>query len=147
MSTNNFINKHFDSAMSIHNRCEELGLSRDYARVLTYVHVKTNEPGNEDYFDKDNLEVVEILDFMLNKKRVAFDVRIKPESQKKIRLIPKKLHSLDAHLRENYGMEIRISSELKNRRRMHSDKEYREKILAIYKKKILPFIGIKKSAA
>ena len=40
MSTDDFLAEYFNDALMIHEIAEKEGLSRDDARILTYIHVK-----------------------------------------------------------------------------------------------------------
>ena len=140
MKSNRFAEKIFKEAHQIHVLCDKLGLSKDNARLFTYIHYKISSNNYDyNYFEKEDLIEIEVLEFLLDNKKINFSSNVSPCFLQVVK-IPRKLKELDNHLRERYGMEIRIQSELMNRLRIHTDRKYKSKMMQIYKEKILPHL-------
>ncbi|MBN1982040.1 MAG: hypothetical protein JW795_10940 [Chitinivibrionales bacterium] len=141
MNTIDFIREHFDSALNIHDACDKLGLTKDDARLMTYIHCKLLQHNNDyAYFEREDKSVIEALEFLLDKKPLE---ESKDERATAIVDLPKRFIDLDVYLRDQYGMEIRIHSELLNRLRLHTDKKFCEKMMKMYREKILPCLKYK----
>ncbi len=137
IDTDDFISKNFKTAWSIHTHCEKLNLSADMTRLLTYIHFRYKNM--DESTDLIHSEISDVIDFMQNK-----NTRIFPEESicyAEIIKVPKKMKSLDLYLKENHGFETRISSELNYRARFHRDSTFRNKMMSIYREKILPCLA------
>ena len=114
-------------------------MSADDARLFVYINYKIRlYDWDYDKFIDASLEV-EAIKFLMNDKEL--DVCL--EMDKYVQVIkgaPGKLKILDNSLRDNFGMEIRIKSELLNRYRLHTEKEFCDKKLKMYRDDILQFI-------
>ncbi len=140
MNTDEFITENFDTAHKIHEQCDKLNLSTDKARLFTYIHFRLFANGEvKTPEDIDHSEIAEVIDFMQDKQQIETTL---PESicYAEVIRMPKKLKSLDNRIRHNYGMELRIHSELNNRSRFHRDEEFRERIIEVYRNKIVPYL-------
>lgn len=145
MNTVEFIREHFDSALAIHEASDKLGLSKDDARLMTYIHCQLEmHSGDYGFFEDVKSSTVEAIEFLLDKKELdpAQDERITLLNE-----IPKRLSNLDEYLRGQFGMEIRIQSELANRLLLHTNAKYRTKMLKLYREKIIPCLKYKAKTA
>jgi hypothetical protein len=97
--------------------------------------------GNYGYFEENNQLELDVLKFMMNDKEFDFGPKINKYFES-LTEIPQKLNNLDNSFRQDLGMEIRIKSELMNRYRLHLDKGYRDKMIKIYQKEIVPCLEI-----
>jgi len=147
MKTDDFLRINFDTALKIHTTTDKLGYSADYARLFTYIYFKLKDnDDNYEYFEKDNKIEIDVLQFLMNGKKLNFGPKV-DKYFKSIQTLPQTLSKLDHDLRQDLGMEIRIKSELMNRYRLHTDSTYRKKVMEIYKTKIVPSMKNQKKAA
>jgi hypothetical protein len=114
MQTSDFFKKYGLDSLKIHAVCEELGLSRDEARVYSYIHIKADESGKGlDYFRIEQPETIKALELLRGKMPDA-DIPTGPDT--------------------TYSPE----RELEDRIKMHSDPAFRDEKLAFYEQEILP---------
>jgi hypothetical protein len=118
-----------------------MGFSNDDARLYTYIHFKISLNNSKDYFDKENSQEIRALEILLQKDSE------KGPHKKKIVDIQDNIKQLDSQLRENHGMEIRISSELNKRLQFYKDADFRKRTLHTYFSKILPDLRNMKKVA
>lgn len=114
----------------IYNISEKLKLSLEETRLLTYIHTKITENKDQDYFNKNNDTEILALQIILGKKNLH-------ESN-----ISSQIEKLDFDIMCQYNIENRVSKELNNRLKLHSDTFYKEKMLAIYFENILPNLQV-----
>lgn len=134
MKTEDSISKNINTAFWIYERCENLNLSIDAARVFVYIHFRIINNLDEDI---DYSEIVKVIDFLIDNGKL--DVFSEKSMQYNIiEDIPRKMKRLDRYLPKDHGMEVRIFSELNNRVRIYRDRKYRKKMILLYRDKILP---------
>jgi hypothetical protein len=127
--TNDFVATHFNAASRIHEICEQQGFSPDDARVFTYIHFRLiKNVGNSNLSHE---ETAQVIDFIKNKEK---NRSIGPQ----LCFISQKINRLDTDIRDSFGMEYRIGSELDNRARLHRDTNYRERMMKMYRERIEP---------
>ena len=107
----------YKESILLYDKCESLGYTLDDCRILNYIHQTIRIHDDDKYFEHPNEIDEPTLRYMISDKRFL---------------------RIDAEIREQYGMERRLISELNNRLRLYTDKKYRIKMLHIYEKEILP---------
>lgn len=145
MSEEKSFESYFDSAMRIHAICSDFGLSENEARLLTYMHTKSVESGKGiEYFLNPAPEDSEALEIMLGEKKGVLNIppimSLDDESREAIDLIltiADKIAQLDTVLASECGLENRLTSELRFRLRLYKEREFRDKMIQIYKGTIL----------
>ncbi len=140
MNTDDFINCNFNTAHKIHEQCERQGLSRDMARLLTYIHFRLykNET-DEEKGSLDHSEIAQAIDFINDKGGKRTFLR-KSGCYDAFVSVSENIKTLDESLRDDHGFELRIKSELNKRALLHRDRIFRERMLELYRNKILPCI-------
>jgi hypothetical protein len=138
--------RYFDDALRIYAMCGDDDLSDDDARLLTYIHVKACESGKGvEYFDDPSEFDEEALQVMLGDTIIA-DTMVTAEGEVvslgdgHASALNREISALDTAFERGLGNERRISGELQLRLRLYRDKSYREKMVALYSKKIAPKI-------
>lgn len=146
MTIDQFIKSYIDDALSISALCSDLGLSRDDAKLFTYIHVKSmSSPAGIECFNDAAEQEILALQIMLGIKRFP---SIKPEvpldepSEAAIGdftdTLSDRIKELDYIADEGRGLESYFRSELFRRLRFHQDPEYRKEKLKVYMEKIYP---------
>ena len=141
LNTDKFIADNFDTAVNIYSVCDKLGLADGDARLYTYIHFKISSNNRKDYFEGDNSREIKALEILLNK-----DSQARPHSPKVVD-IQNGVKQLDNKLRENHGMETRVSSELNKRLQLYKDADFRKRALHTYFSEILPELRNMKNVA
>lgn len=120
-------------------------MSEKEARILTYIHNKFLEKGN-DYFltpqKMDEQAIIIMLGKYDNSTFLTADDELNdpmdPNFLQIFDQVTKKIQQIDIQLREKMGLENRLHSELNDRLRVHTDNLFREKMLTIYYNIIVP---------
>jgi len=129
----NFITRYIDDALSISALCSDLGLSRDDAKLFTYIFVKSSQhPRGMGYFSDEREEEIAALEIMLGLKEFTSQVGLGGVG------VSNGINALDHAAREMFGVESYLRSELLRRLRFHRDVEYRKEKLAFFSSTILP---------
>jgi hypothetical protein len=140
-----FIGNHFSEAMSIAAICSDYGLSRDDARLLTYIHVKCkSNPAGIEYFNTIQNEEVSALEIMLGLRSFSSIIATKSLGRHALDNFSKQvsdgIKNIDFSTQEGCGLELYFRSELVRRLKFHTDETYRNEMLSVYNKTILPKI-------
>ena len=141
-----FISAYIDDALSISALCTDLGLSRDDAKLFTYIFVKSsNHPLGLDYFSDEREEEVAALEIMLGLRQFASGLGLTKENYQTVgalqnfgSAVADGVYELDRGARESLAVESYLRSELLRRLRFHKDVEYRKAKLALFSGAILP---------
>lgn len=149
MSYNESYPSYFDDAMKIHAICADSGLSENDARLLTYMHAKASENiSGIEYFYHPEVEDADALEIMLgkSKKKIVLPPIIdlnknEQDALEIILTIANRISKLDTMLAKECGMENRLAGELSIRLRLYKDASFRDKMVSIYKNKILPMLN------
>ena len=144
MDFENFFAFFYNEASKIYAICFDLDITDEQIRLLSFIHLKTIQ-NDINYFENPSLEEVQSLKIMLGDtelaKQILHDNNVDSEQiEKTIENCAKSFSKLDIDLKNKYGMENRISGELKYRLRLYTDSSFRKKILDLYKNKVLPLI-------
>jgi hypothetical protein len=140
-----FIGNHFGDAMSIAAICSDEGLTRDDARLLTYIHVKCkNSSLGVECFKGNQNEEISALEIMLGRKSFSSLMEKNSPAQQALEDFSEGVRSsiknIDFAMQEGCGLELYLHSELVCRLKFHIDEKYRNEMLSVYKKSILPKI-------
>ena len=139
MKSNEFFSKYLSVGMELHALCDRLGLSRDDAKLLTYIHVKAIEQGRDWAGAEENHDrALEAIDFLLDKQRGVNNASPKDKAVQSLQGIPKALYRTEREARQKFGLEFCVSAELLRRKRFHTDAGYRREMLDLYRDRILP---------
>jgi len=141
-----FMSTYIDDALSISALCSDLGLSRDDAKLYTYIFVKsTNHASGLEYFSDEREEEIAALEIMLGLKEFTVHKSFVGNSdacQTVLKdfgaAVSERINALDYSAREMFGTESYLHSELLRRLRFHRDVEYRKEKLAFFSSTILP---------
>ena len=137
----------FFEAMQIHAVCVDAGIDDEKTRILTYIHFKllsnNNDPG---YFESAAETDCASIEIMLGNKKTFEGIVLKSEKKgftnalilNHCEATASKIKKMDAVFRNEYGIENRLSSELRNRLRLYRDKAYREEMFKLYQDIIVP---------
>ncbi len=144
IATDDFLNRHFNSVCSVYTVCNEHALSKEDARLYSYIHIKALERQNE-FTETPNDESIEIdaLKAMLGVDGWRDSRSIRPQNKAAKGVIDAfisvsdEMKHTDLQLREEHGLEFRLHSELYNRLRFHTDSDFRSEKLNFYRSKIL----------
>ena len=138
-----FISHYFSDAMSIAAICSDEGFSRDDARLFTYIHVKSkNSPSGTECFSGEGNEEISALKIMLGQK--SFSSLLGDNASMNHALdafseqVAGDIKNIDFAAQEGCGVELYLRSELIHRLKFHTNKKYRNEMLAVYKKTIFP---------
>lgn len=147
IDVDHFIGAHINDALSIASICSDDGLSRDDARLFTYIHVKCkNSPAGVLCSNGEHEEEISALEIMLGLKDFPSLNGKSSFTQKVIKAfsndISREIKNIDFAAQEGCGIELYLHSELLHRLRFHTDETFRNEMLNIYKEKILPKIKI-----
>ena len=141
-----FFERYFEDAIRIYAICGDENLSDDEARLLTYIHVKALEnPHGLDFLDdpeetdRDALNIM-LGDCALAETMLAKDGTVVSLGSDFFPEMNRAIDSMDAAYRDELGMENRLSGELRIRRRLYEDREFRKRMVALYAEKISPRI-------
>jgi hypothetical protein len=140
-----FISHYFSDAMSIAAICSDEGFSRDDARLFTYIHVKSkNSPSGTECFNGEGSEEISALKIMLGKKSFSSLIGKNASTHHALEDFSEQvvggIKNIDFAAQEGCGVELYLRSELVHRLKFHSNETYRNEMLAVYKKTILPKI-------
>ncbi len=135
MDTSTFINEHFSDAFQIYEICDKLALPPTEARLFSYIHVKL-EDDKPPALGADSTEA-EALRIMLGYPE-GDGVAEELKQLEPVRTIRNDIYATDSAIRESQGMESRLTSELRNRLRFHTDPVYMRSKLRYYLKVIRP---------
>lgn len=141
----------FFIGMKIHAICADANIDLDKTRLLTYMHFKIKDNGNDiNYFDHESENDCLAIEVMLgnmtplhnffsencigNKNTAVF--------KEYCSSIANNIRKLDSSFRKNIGMENRLSGELRKRLRLYRDKIFRNEMMRLYKEIILPRIEL-----
>lgn len=146
MATEEPYTAYFEDALRIHAICADAGLGENEARLLTYMHAKASE--NEsgiDYFNAPAEEDIDALEIMLGKSKKKIKIPpimdLEPNEQEAVDIIltiAERIARLDALLARECGMENRLCGELSIRLRLYKDPAFKEKMISLYKKTVIP---------
>ncbi len=150
MENQDSFNAYFEDALKIHAICADNLLNENDARLLTYMHAKASESGKGiEYFYNPAREDAEALEIMLGQRkknlRLPAVMSLDEKGQEAIELIltiADKISNLDTLLSRECGLENRLSGELRIRLRLYQDEEFRDKMIDLYKTKILPMLPV-----
>jgi hypothetical protein len=146
MDVDQFISKYFDDAMNISALCSDMGFSNDDARLFIYIHTKSStHPMGIQCFDEAKEEEIRALEIMLGVKNF-------PSAQSEKQSIDstaaafkefgatmcKSVRDLDSIIRDRFGAESYLRSELVRRLRFHTDPQFRKQKLHVFSTTILP---------
>lgn len=146
MGIDNFIERHFDTAMKIHAYCFDNNISKDDAKLFVYIYVKALEsPDGFEYFKNDCTSDIEAITALLgedSRGTVIFTEPVTPESIKEMyaAYISCCLKKLEYDMQQEYGLENLLRGELLRRLRFHTDLEYQNNCIAVLQNCILPGI-------
>lgn len=138
--------ENFDAALKIHAICFDEDLSDEEARILTYIHAKTNKSDKGlNYFDDYNYFDEQALEILLGNQVAAKEVtkdasELEVEAAKFLLETNRYLKVLDAAVEKKFGLERRFQNELSHRLRLYKDPVYRKKMIDLYTSKIVPKI-------
>lgn len=140
-----FISHYFSDAMSIAAICSDEGFSRDDARLFTYIHVKSkNSPSGTEYFNGEGNEEISALKIMLGQKSFSSLVGNNAPMNHALNAFSEQvtgeIKNIDFAAQEGCGVELYLRSELIHRLKFHTNKTYRNEMLAVYRNTILPKI-------
>ena len=132
-------NTYFDETLKIHAICADLDISEDDTRTISYVHLKIKENNDKDYFLHPLDEDSQALEIMLDMFHPVFQITNDEEKEaaRIINNVVDLIGKIDNCLKNECGMENRLSGELKNRLKLYKDNNFKNYILNIYKNKIL----------
>lgn len=150
MKEENGRNDYYEDALKIHAICVDVNLSEHEARLLTYIHAKAKESGaGIEYFNEPPEQDAEAIEIMLGHSRGTFllpsVVSLNEDGHKALDLIlniSSKINQLDTMLAKELGMENRLGGELKNRLKLYKNREFCQKMITLYKEKIVPKLAI-----
>lgn len=145
INVDHFISAHFDDALSIASICNDEGLSRDDARLLTYIHVKCkNSPSGVLCFHENNEEEIAAIEIMLGYKGFPSMINKSDQAPKALEVfsntVSGNIKKSDFAALEGCGIEMYLHSELLLRLKFHTDETFRNEMLNIYKEIIVPKI-------
>lgn len=135
METTAFIDKYFGQATQIYEICDTLSLPPSDARLYSYIHVKM-EDETPPALGSDSTEA-EALKVMLGYPE-SDGISRELKKLKPLQETRNDLYATDHAIRENTGMESRLTSELRNRLRFHTDPVFMKSKLRYYLKVIRP---------
>jgi hypothetical protein len=135
-------------AMQIHAVCADAGIEDAKTRVLTYIHFKLKENNNDaTYFEWGSEQDCASIEIMLGDRKTLDGMKNNSE-KKAVRTsalimdhcagTARNIRKLDAVFRNNFGMENRLSSELRNRLRLYRDRAFRNEMLRLYEEIVIP---------
>jgi hypothetical protein len=142
--TMDMIDRYFDDSLRIYALCSDESLPDDVARLLSYMHIKACESRRGiDYFNDPSENDEEALGFMLGETD-ATDTMVTAEGEVVVMGngimsgIEREIAAAQKHIREECGMENRLSGELRSRMRLYRDSGFRDSMVKLYKEKIAP---------
>jgi hypothetical protein len=146
MNFKDYLN-YYDDITKIYAICIDLDIPDEKIRLLSFMHVKISE-NDIDYLDNPRLEEIQALQIMLgDSKKIIEILQEENFAEKQIETINKSMQTLanfvikaDTQLAKEYGLENRLSSELKYRLFLYENAKFREHMLKLYKKEIEPRI-------
>jgi hypothetical protein len=146
MNSDNFISMNFEDALSITALCSDLGISNDDARLFVYIYVKSSgHPSGIQCFHEEKEEEILALEIMLGKRDISTlcsDNQKLNECGDTLRRfgsgVRDSINELDEIARHGAGREFHFRSELAQRLRFHTDKEFRNEKLRVYSTLVLP---------
>jgi hypothetical protein len=146
MKEENGRNDYYEDALKIHAICVDVNLTEHEARLLTYMHAKGKESGEGiDYFNEPSEQDAEAIEIMLGHSRGTFRlpsvINLNDDGHKALDLIlniSSKINQLDTMLARELGMENRLGGELKYRLKLYKNREFCQKMIALYKDIIIP---------
>ena len=145
---------YYFSAMQIHAICVDEGIDDAIIRLLTYIHVKISENGNNiDYFEVAPPRECESIEIMLGLSGFKIQSNDSSEESDKwmvtartfFKNLPGQIQNLDRKINTVYGTENRLYNELNDRLRLYRDETFRREIVDIYKNIILPRLDLYES--
>lgn len=138
----------FFEAMQIHAVCADAGIEDEKTRILTYIHFKLKENNNDSsYFETAADHDCISIEIMLGDRNTLKGLmnNCGKRAEKNSGLImdhcagtARNIKKLDAVFRNEFGMENRLSSELRNRLRLYRDKSFRDEMLHLYEETVVP---------
>mgnify|MGYP000904981636 CR=1 FL=1 len=129
----------YEDALKIFAICIDNSISETDARVLTYIHSKIIEKGNNYFLSPPKEEELAITIMLGQHNESTFSEHdIDPRALRLFNQVAKKIQEIDIQLHQRMGIENRLHSELRGRLLIYTDKKYRKKMLSIYTNLIIP---------
>ncbi len=144
MKTESLIDQYFDAAMKIHSFCSDHSISKDNAKLYVYIYVKANESSlGTAYFEQDcSVEITALKSLLKHSYNdaIVFEDSLTPEMLLELyeSYVNKSLHKIESDILQEYGLESVFHSELFNRLRLHTDKQFRKKHIEFFINILLP---------
>lgn len=141
MEFSEIFSRYFEDAQKIHALCFDYSMSRNAAKLLTYLHVKACESGEgAEYFRRSHPGDVAAILCLLGEEHEQAPPTSELEQQQAdfIRNTARELAAIERRLQEEQGIERAFTPELRLRLRLHTDTSFREQQLEIYQLLIKP---------
>lgn len=135
--------RYFEESLKIRAICFDSGIDEETTRLICYLNYVCYQYGIHSLESEElNNQNILTLKIMLGDKTYQNENYIDPEDDKTniILTIADTIKQTDNFLKENYGLENRMSGELKMRLKFYENKPYRDYIVNLYKQNILPKI-------
>ena len=142
-SRNTVLDKKINSAFLIYEQCMRLNLPKEAARIFVYIHFRIIHSLCGDI---DHSNITNVIDFLIDNDRIdAFSE--KSLHYDIIKDVPKRMNEPNEIIKKEFCSKAFIFSEMRNRVRIHRDKEYRKKMIYLYRDKILPSLVYREIAS
>jgi hypothetical protein len=140
---NDYFLDFFEDGMKICAICSDLDICDEQMRLLIFIHIKLTQFGQK-YFEQDHKNEIIALRTVLGDTRYIEEL-YKEENlnEKTIENVTKvldtyknTLKNLDVEIKNNYGLENRLTNELRYRLLLYSNKKFMTEIVNLYEKEI-----------
>jgi hypothetical protein len=140
---NDYFLDFFEDGMRICAICSDLNISEEQMRLLIFIHIKLTQLGQE-YFKQDHQTEIIALRTILGDshyiekmyKEQNLDVKIAENLINFLESYQNTIKKLDIEIKNNYGLENRLTNEFRYRLLLYVNKKFMANMLNLYDKEI-----------